>query len=292
MAFSYDSAIAYRTPWQPGHYDARDVAIYTLGVGLGHDPMDERALDFLLETRGPRVLPSLATTLARSITRDLGLDMTGVVHAAQRTDIPAPLPPEATFVWQAAVSAIIDKGPGKGAIVAFDTTARLAEDGPELFVLRNTLLARRDGGCGGPSVPSAVRNTVPARAVDHVHETRTRPEQALLFRLNGDLNPLHAEPAAARTAGFRRPILHGLCTYGIACRALVETLCGFNPARMRRFEGRFSAPVYPGDTIATEIWSDNDGARFRCRVPARDVTVMDDGVCILAPQAESLAPHV
>jgi acyl dehydratase len=278
MAFTYDGAIGFKTPWTPASHGAAQTILYALSVGFGQDGADE-ALDFVYEGRGPKVLPTLATVLVKSISRDLGLDMAGVVHAAQRLDAMAPIPPAASIVWQAAVTQIIDKGPGKGALVAFDTTARLAEDGPDLFVLRNTLFARHDGGCGGPATPSPARDRVPERPADVRHTIPTRVDQAMLYRLNGDSNPLHIDPAAARKAGFAKPILHGLCTYGIACRAIVETVCAFDPARIARLEGRFTAPVHPGDAITTEIWIDGADLMFRCL--AQGAVAIDDGVCRL-----------
>lgn len=281
MGFSYDSAIEFRTDWIEAEYAATDVILYALGVGFGQDTQDDPVLDFLLETRGPKVLPTIATTLVKSISRDLGLEMSGVVHAAQRLEIVSPLPPSARFVWQAAVSEIVDRGPEKGAVVTFETTARETADGPVLFVLHNTLLARRDGGCGGPKAEKTARIAMPERAPDITRKIATRADQALLYRLNGDLNPLHAEPEAARKAGFPKPILHGLCTYGIACRALVETVCASDPARLRSIEGRFTAPVFPGDEITVRIWNEARNIRFSCAVEERDVVVFDDGLCRL-----------
>ena len=277
MPLDYDSVISYRTGWTSVSYDVRDVILYALGVGYGRED-----LDFVLERRGPKVLPTLATTLVKSISRDLGLDMTGVVHAAQCLDVLAPLPAEADIVWQAAVTDVIDKGQEKGAIVVFDTTARQAENGPDLFVLRNTLMARRDGGCGGPGVASSKRQPVPSRDADIRHVIQTHADQALLYRLNGDMNPLHVDPEVAENAGFPKPILHGLCTYGIACRAIVERVCANDPTRIRRFEGRFTAPVYPGESITTEIWEGEDVIRLRCSIDDRDVTIFDDGFCLLS----------
>lgn len=282
MAFTYDTAINFRTDWNSTSYGEPDVILYALGVGFGQGRLDDAALDFLIETRGPKVLPTIATTLVKSISRDLGLEMAGVVHAAQRLDVKSPLPSSASLVWKAAVTEIVDRGQEKGAVVTFETIARQTEDGPDLFVLHNTVLARRDGGCGGPAGSRDVRKVVPNRTPDITHLIKTRSDQALLFRLNGDLNPLHAEPAVAHKAGFPQPILHGLCTYGIACRAIVETICNFDPTLVRRIEGRFTAPVFPGEEIVTQIWTDGDDIRFRCLVTERDAIVFNDGLCILS----------
>jgi acyl dehydratase len=281
MGFSYDSAIEFRTDWVEAEYAASDVILYALGVGFGQDLRDDTALDFVLETRGPKVLPTIATTLVKSISRDLGLEMSGVVHAAQRLEVISPLPPSARFFWQAVVSEIVDRGPDKGAVVTFETTARETVEGPVLFILHNTLLARRDGGCGGPEMPKTARDAMPDRTPDITHKVPTRADQALLYRLNGDLNPLHVEPEAARKAGFPIPILHGLCTYGIACRAIVEAVCASDPTRLRSIEGKFTAPVFPGDEITVRIWNEGRNIRFSCAVAERDVVVFDDGLCRL-----------
>jgi acyl dehydratase len=149
-------------------------------------------------------------------------------------------------------------------------------DGTLLVSMIRTAFARDDGGFGGPSV-TPPPHQVPGRAADLVLEFATRPEQALLYRLCGDRNPLHADPAAAKAGGFPRPILHGLCTYGICCRAILQAYCGFEPARMQTLSARFSAPVFPGDRIAVRLWKDQDIVSFEATVPARDVTVIKSG---------------
>jgi acyl dehydratase len=150
----------------------------------------------------------------------------------------------------------------------------------------STTFCRADGGFGGPTGPVNEPHRLPERAADAVCDLPTMPQSALLYRLNGDFNPLHADPEVARSAGFTRPILHGLCTFGVAGHALLKTLCGYAPARVRRIAARFSSPVYPGETIRTEIWREAPGrAAFRCRLVERDVVVLNNGLFEYAEQA-------
>ena len=142
-------------------------------------------------------------------------------------------------------------------------------------------MTRDDGGLGGPEGSGPAPHPLPDRAPDHTDVFETRPETALLYRLNADRNPLHADPEVAARAGFNRPILHGLATYGIACRAILHLACAGDAARMRSFDARFSAPAYPGETVATDIWIDGDAVSFRCRVPERDAVILTNGRCAL-----------
>ncbi len=162
-----------------------------------------------------------------------------------------------------------------------ETRVRSAADGAPLFTLGSTVFARGDGGFGGPAGSGPEPHRLPERAPDLVVALETRPDQALLYRLSGDRNPLHADPALARRVGFPAPILHGLCTYGTACRAVLQSVCGYDHTRITGFDVRFSSPVYPGETIATELWVDGKIVSFRCRAVVRDVTVINNGKCTL-----------
>jgi len=178
---------------------------------------------------------------------------------------------------------VADKGPQKGILVYAETHARTASDNQPLFTTGSTIMARNDGGIGNGGILSPAVHLIPNRPPDRTMVIRTRPDQALLYRLNGDRNPLHSNPAAAALAGFRQPILHGLCTYGIACRAILASVCKYDHARIGRFDARFSSPVYPGESIATDIWMDGDSVSFRCCVPERDVVALNNGACVLLP---------
>jgi acyl dehydratase len=155
------------------------------------------------------------------------------------------------------------------------------QSGEKLCTLVGTAFARGDGGFGGPKDGAPEPHAIPARAPDLVHEANTRPDQAFLYALSGDRNPLHRDPNVARMAGFPRPILHGLCTYGIACRSVLSIVCDYDPARITGFDVRFSAPVFPGETIVTEMWVDGAIVSFRSKVKERDVVCLNNAKCTL-----------
>jgi acyl dehydratase len=268
-------------------YGDRESMLYALGVGMGRDPLDENELPFVSEVdNGPRTVATMATVLTQfSALRTSGIDYTKVLHAEQRLNLHRPLPPAADIIADYGVVSAVDKGSSKGLLVYTETRVRDAADGQPLFTAGGTIMARGDGGIGSSGAKPPVPHSIPDRAPDHVVLFQTRPDQALLYRLSGDRNPLHSSPARARKAGFDRPILHGLCTYGIACRAALARLCSFDHTRIGRFDVRFSAPVFPGETVATELWADGNIISFRCRVPARDTIAIDNGLCtLLAPK--------
>ena len=278
----FDHVAGFRRETDGRAFSIRDTCLYGLSVSPACEPDDEMALDLVLETRGPKILPTMASVLAESLSRFLGLDMRGVTHAQQQLICHRPLPQQGDLVIEGHVTAGLDKGAEKGALVTFENVATLKGETAPLFTLANTLFARRDGGFGRNFGDHVARHIVPARDADLFERSQTRPDQALLFRLNGDLNPLHAEPSFATKAGFPRPILHGLCTYGMACRAIVRTVLGGDPSPIYRFDVRFTAPFYPGETLHTEIWIDGDMISFRCTAVERAIVVLDGGQCIIA----------
>lgn len=269
-------------------YSARDAILYALGLGYGHDPLDEAGLRYLFEEhpQGLAVVPSLAVVLGGpgAWMRDprTGIDWVRSLHGEQGLVMHAPLPAEATVIGRNRVTGIIDKGPGKGALLKMERDIVDATTGRLLAVRTSTSFLRGDGGCGAPGAGAARPEPLPARAADARIAIGTRPEQALLYRLSGDYNPVHASPAVARKAGFERPILHGLCTFGIACRALVQEACGGEAHRLVSMNGRFSASVYPGETQTVELWNEGGGRiRFRTRIDARDLTALDFGEAVV-----------
>ena len=284
MALDYEHLMGLKRAGDRFAYGDRETMLYALGIGLGRDPLDERELPFVFEQPGLKTVPTMATVLARvPLLRDCGFDYSKVLHGEQRLVLHRPLPPAGELLADSRVTAAYDKGAGKGAVIYAETAVRLSADGASLFTLGSTTFARGDGGFGGPAGSGPEPHSLPARKPDAVATLETRPDQALLYRLNGDRNPLHADPVLARRVGFRAPILHGLCTYGVACRAILRTVLGYDAARITGFDVRFSAPVYPGDAIATDLWVDGDVVSFRCRVPAReDVVVINNGRCRLA----------
>nr|WP_209442129.1 MaoC family dehydratase [Neoroseomonas oryzicola] len=259
----------------------QDTALYNFSIGLGQDPMDEKQLDFLYEPR-LKAMPSMAVVLGYPgfwiRNPDTGVDWTQVLHGEQSVILHKPLPAEGEIIGKSRISSIVDRGPGKGALLYNERIVLDAKTGEKLATLEGTTFARGDGGFGGPSGPVKKPHPEPERAPDITVDLATRPEQAIVYRLNGDHNPLHIDPAVAAKAGFKQPILHGLCTFGVVCHALMKALCGYDPARFGRMDLRFSSPVYPGETIRTEIWHEEGGAAFRARVVERDKVVVSNGL--------------
>jgi acyl dehydratase len=253
-----------------------------LGVGAGaDDPEDELA--FTTENSDgvvQEVLPTMAVVLVAGggVWKRVGsFDPAMLVHGEQAIELHRPLPVEGVARSTTRIAAIHDKG--SGAVVVTETEAVDAATGEPLFTNRSSAFIRGEGGFGGDRGPSGARLVPEDREPDEVVRYVTRRDQALLYRLSGDRNPLHSDPAFARRAGFDRPILHGLCTYGFTGRALLHSVCGGDPSRFRSMEGRFSSPVWPGDTLTVSVWRTGDGeAAFRT---ARDdgTVVLDQGRC-------------
>ncbi|MEF7616724.1 MaoC/PaaZ C-terminal domain-containing protein [Aquincola sp. MAHUQ-54] len=272
------------------HYTARDCILYALGIGLGQDPLDEAQLRFTYE-RGLQMLPTMPVVIGYGgfwlREPDTGVRWEGVVHGEQRLTIHEPLPTDAVVVGRTRVDEIVDKGPGRGALVYTSREIRRQDDDRLLCTLQSTAFCRFDGGFSGgePAAKAPVQalRPVPDRRPDRSFRFKTAPNAALIYRLSGDDNPLHADPAVAREAGFERPILHGLCTYGVAGHAVVTMACGGDAQRLRRLDVRFTSPVYPGETLSTELWFNGDHeAQLRCRVVERDVVVLDHGLAAWA----------
>ncbi len=270
MRFSPPSARQVLTP--------RDIAFYALSIGMGSDPLDARQLPFVDPLRGPMIMPAMVLVMAHPGfylgDPHSGVDPKAVLHVEQEFDLIAPVSAAGEVVSQTRIVDVVDKGAGNAALILSETELRDA-DGSTFARLNRTTFVRGGGGFGGPAgaaLPNSVR--LPDGPPDHVVDLATRPEQALFYRLNGDLNPLHSDPDLARQVGFERPILHGLCTMGVICHALLRALGDYVAESMRGVKLRFSKPAYPGETIRTEIW--NDGS-FRARVAERDVVVVDRG---------------
>lgn len=260
-------------------YTERDTMLYALGAGVGYDPMDEKALNYVYE-ENLSALPTMATVLAYPgfwlKEPDTGVDWTKVLHADQEIILHKPLPPSGTVKATTKVDEIIDKGEGKGAFIYSSRTVS-TEDGEPLCTLIQNTMARGQGGFGGCTDRPPASQTIPETAPDSRCELPTLPQAALIYRLSGDYNPLHADPAVAKQGGFERPILHGLCTFGVAGHALLKTCCDYDVKLFRSMKARFSAPVYPGETIRTDIWKLDTGVAFRCTVVERDLVVIDNG---------------
>lgn len=260
-------------------YGADFTQLYALGLGCGAAP-DE--LKFVYE-KNLQALPTMAVMMggaANAFLEQGGIDYSMIVHGEQRLTLHQPLPPAGTMISEGRCLGVVDKGAGKGALVNVESTAR-GEDGTLYATAIMTLFCRGDGGFGGPSESELTLEPVPTRAPDHEVAIPTLPQQAAIYRLSGDRNALHIDPETATRVGFPGPILHGLCTYGIAGRAIMRTCAGNDPARIAGLDARFSSPVYPGETVTTRIWRDGDALAFECVVAERGVTVIKNGACRL-----------
>ncbi|HEY0105371.1 MAG TPA: MaoC/PaaZ C-terminal domain-containing protein [Rhizomicrobium sp.] len=291
MPIDYDAMMQAKSSGLEASYGDREVMLYALGIGFQRDPMNEAELAFSYEN-DLQVVPTFATVIPRGQAGPGGVDAGAlifgsinfmmVVHGEQRLTIHKPLPPAAAVVSSERVQGIYDKGEDKGAIILVERTIAEKSTGDKLATLVSTVFARGDGGFGGPKEGAPEPHPIPTRAPDLVHECDTRPDQAFLYALSGDRNPLHRYPPFARMAGFPRPILHGLCSYGTACRAVISTLAKYDAKKIVGFDVRFSAPVFPGETIVTEMWVDGAVVSFRSKLKEREAVVINNGKCTLA----------
>ena len=293
MPIFYPDILEQKTEPRTFTYGDKDVMLYALGIGMGRDPMDERELPFVYE-KALKVVPTAATVLAAGAGRRAGaqaveqkpglrvsqLNYLMVVHGEQKVELHKPLPLTGSFTAQGRTVGAFDKGKDKGAVVV-NETIWTDEKGEKVATLTGSTFARGDGGFGGPSDGAPEPHAVPTRKPDISVPIETRPDQALLYRLNGDRNPLHSDPDVAKRAGFPRPILHGLCTYGITCRAVLQEICDYDPEQILSHQARFSAPVFPGDTITVDLWVDGKTVSFEARVKARNATVIKNGKTVL-----------
>ena len=244
--------------------------------------MDMDELKYVYEN-GQIALPSMATNFQyhSSLLMSAKLNFVMVVHGEQKLSIINPIPVSGDFLADMKVLNCFDKGTSKGAIIDVETTVKLKSDGTEICKLISTTFARGDGGFGGPESPSQ-EIFEPEGTPEIVDEITTKPDQALIFRLSGDYNPLHSDPNFAKSAGFPKPILHGLCTYGVACRSIVKTACDNDVKKLKSFNCRFSSPVFPGETIVTEMWKNGNIINFQSKVKERDKVILKNGVSEIA----------
>jgi acyl dehydratase len=292
MPIVYDKLLALKIPEVVQAYTEKDSILYALGVGLGRDPMDEDELPFVYE-KDLKLLPTFAVVLGwpgfwvRDL--DTGVDWVKVVAGEQGLVLHRPLARRGTVVGRTRVTDIVDKGAGKGALVYSERALIDGASGEKIATVTQTTFCRGDGGFGGPPRDTPAVHAIPTRPPDVVCDRGTRPEAALIYRLSGDPNPLHADPAVAQAAGFPRPILHGLATFGVACHGILKCLCDHDPRRLKAISGRYSAPVFPGETIRTEIWRDGAIVSFRARVVERDVIALNNGRCDLTGSSGTTA---
>ena len=275
MGFNHDTVGKTYGP-QEHTYTWQRPSLYALGCGAQVDD-----LDLLLETRGPKVLPTYSVVPVLDVLfvalKAIGGNMLTLVHGSQKCIIHKPIPAAATLKHSCDISGLYDKG--KGALATF-TTKSEDENGELIFETEWGIFYRGEGGFGGDRGPATPDFAPPeGKAPDHRIEMPTADTQALLYRLaSEDLNPIHSDPAVATKAGFPKPILHGLCTFGHAGRAVVNAVCGGDPTKVTSIEGRFSKPVFPGETICTDVWEIAEGeAYYLTSVKERDVPVITLG---------------
>jgi acyl dehydratase len=261
-------------------YTERDSIIYALSLGFGFNPTDPGELRFIYEA-GLETFPTMPLILGHPgpwmANPDTGIDFVKVLHGEQDLEIHKPLPTEGSIIGQTKVVEVVDKGAGKGALIITERKLYEKRTGDLLNTQSATIFARGNGGFGGPVTSGPTPHALPDRKPDTVVDIRTSTQAALLYRLNGDYNPLHADPKVAKRAGFKAPILHGLASYGIAARAVLKAIDIKDASKLKSFGLRFSSPVYPGETIRTDIWIDGHDVSFRAGVVERDVLVLSNG---------------
>ena len=272
-------AVGKKLPSMDHSWTDRDVMLYALGVGAGPDE-----LCYTYENAELRVLPTFAVVPAFSAISGMGSVMTFnpmmVLHGEQRIELHRPIPTAGMVTTESEVVHVWDKG--KGAVVVLEARS-VDSKGEPLFTNTFTTFLRGEGGFGGDRGPSGPKYEAPDRPPDREVDLPTRPDQALLYRLNGDRNPLHADPGFASMAGFPKPILHGLCTYGFVGRAIMNEFCGQDPSRFRSFDARFAGVVYPGETIAASFWQEGSRVHVRATTRERKEPVLEQAVAEIRP---------
>ncbi|RYF39705.1 MAG: 3-alpha,7-alpha,12-alpha-trihydroxy-5-beta-cholest-24-enoyl-CoA hydratase [Comamonadaceae bacterium] len=261
-------------------FGERDCMLYALGLGIGGDPCSAEQLRFV-QGSPVAVLPTIAAVLASPgewmREPSVGLQWERLVALSHHLEIHRPIPLSGTVCSRVKVTDVFDRGAGRGALIHWERELTDASTQGCLAVLRGRALARGDGGFGGRPPPVTVRDSELEGPAPIRWRWPTSPMQALVYRLSGDFNPVHADPAVAKAAGFDRPILHGLCTLGIACFAIVSHVCQGDPVALKSISARYTGVVYPGETLEVQIWNDASTVRFRCRVEERDSVVVDGG---------------
>jgi len=285
MPIKYDEVMALKNVGQKYSWTDREVMLYAYGIGMGADPMDERELSFVNEgyytPRDLKVVPTYASVAAWGASAGpIDVNRVMVVDGERDITFHKSLPVAANITADSSILGVFDKGKDKGAVILRKTVLK-NEKGEDLATLIASQFARGDGGFGGPSEGQPEPHPIPKRAPDMSVDISTRPDQALIYRLCGDRNPLHSDPEFAKKAGFDRPILHGMCTYGLSCRAVLQTYADYDPLAFKQHAVRFSAPVFPGETVSFDLWKDGSVISLEGRVKSRNVTVIRNGKTVL-----------
>ena len=266
-------------------YTDKETMFYALSLGLGADPLDAGQLRFVYE-KGLAAFPTMPVVMCTpagwAVDPRTGLNYRMMLHGEQGLVIHSPLPVRGKLRGVTRVVEVIDKGEGRGALLYLEREISDADSGQRYATVKGTVFARADGGFGGPAGPLREVHAIPAGEPDVLIDMVTLPQTALLYRLNGDRNPIHADPAAASSAKFPQPILHGMCTYGVAAHAILKQFGEYDPAALLELDARFSAPMFPGETVSFAMWKKGSVVSFRARIKSRDATVLDNGRAVLA----------
>ena len=280
----YEAVRNWTFPELSQSYSEKDCMLYALAIGLGHDPLDPGQLQFVYE-RNLKVVPTMPVVLGWPgfwmKNPATGIDWVRIMHGEQAITIHRPMAPAGDLLCRTRVTRVVDKGEGRGALVYLERCNIDKATGDLLTTIEYTIFCRGDGGFGKGDEATASPPASPEGSPDVVCDLATLPQQALMYRLCADRAEHHADPEAARAAGFSRPFLHGLCTYGVAGHAILRTYCGYEPARLTGLSARFSAPVFPGETIRTEMWRQSKRVLFRSRVLERGSIVLSHGVATI-----------
>jgi acyl dehydratase len=286
MPIDVSRAVGAELPAVSFTWSDQDIILYNLGVGAGDPPTDPRELKYVYES-DLRVVPAFGTIPPFGMMMNVGtldgleIDLARILHGEQRLTVHSPIPKSGSVTQSGRVVDVYDKG--KGALLVVEVVSVLEKTGEPLFTNRSGIYVRGEGGFGGPSGPPSA-NTPPQRQPDHVVESVTLPQQALLYRMaSGDKNPLHADPGFAAFAGYDRPILHGLCTYGIVAKAVVEAALDGEPERMHTYEARFTGHVFPGETLITRIWEVDHHWVVAAATKERATTVLSNCAVTVRP---------
>ncbi|MDH3510671.1 MAG: MaoC/PaaZ C-terminal domain-containing protein [Gammaproteobacteria bacterium] len=284
MAISYEKLINWPFQDVVQRYAWKDSILYALGIGFGSHPADANELRFVYEN-GLETFPTMSVVLGHPgpwmVDPETGIDMLKVLHGEQHLTIHKPLPAEGTIIGRNKVVEIVDKGADKGALISIERQLCDESTGDLYSTQTAVIFARANGGFGGPVTHIPKPHQLPDRPPDTTIDISTTTQMALLYRLSGDHNPLHADPRVAEKAGFPAPILHGLASFGVAARAVLKAFDIKDTAQLKSFGLRFSAPVFPGETISTDLWRDGNEVSFRSRVTARDAVVLNNGLAVI-----------
>ncbi|MCC6919276.1 MAG: MaoC family dehydratase N-terminal domain-containing protein [Alphaproteobacteria bacterium] len=288
MAINYEHIMSLKSEGTENSYTDKETMLYALGIGFGRDPFNEDELRFVYEgVNDPKYLktvPTMATVLqwGGGAMQGSGINYLMVVHGEQRVTLHRPLPTSGTIISDERIIGAFDKGAGKGAVIVSEKKIRLKGTNEPLVTLVSSTFARGDGGFGGPSAGAPEPHPIPERKPDETFEASILKDQAFVYALSGDRNPLHRDPKIAKAAGFPAPIIHGLCTYGTTCRAIITNVLNYDAAKITGYDVRFSSPVFPGETVLLDVWKDGNVISFRARLKERDVVAINNGKCTLA----------